>query len=153
MAASSSSPIEPFTISIPQSQLDRLHQKLVLTDFPDDLLQNNAQAWGWSHGTPIADIKRLVQYWQHGFDWRAQERQLNLLPHFKTSVNVDGFGDVGVHFLHSDLKPTEEPKTGLSGKEIPLLFVHGCECTSFFHVAARYPIFLHLSNTSTCSCY
>jgi len=63
-----------------------------------------------------ADIKRLASYWATTYDWRATEAQLNRLPHFKTKVQVDGFGDLDIHFLHQ--------KSEVKGA-IPLLFVHG----------------------------
>jgi hypothetical protein len=60
----------------------------------------------------------LANYWKNGFDWKKQEAKLNELPHFKTKVEVDGFGDLDMHFIHQ--------KSNVPGA-IPLLFVHGCE--------------------------
>ncbi|KPA35311.1 epoxide hydrolase [Fusarium langsethiae] len=46
----------------------------------------------------------------------AQEGTLNQYPQFTTSVSVDGFGDLEIHFLHQE---SSKPDS------IPLLFVHG----------------------------
>ena len=73
----------------------------------------------WIYGAPLADVKRLAQYWQGGFDWRKAEAKLNELPNFKKKIAVKGFGDIDVHFVHQ--KSADE-------RAIPLLFVHGCKC-------------------------
>ena len=43
---------------------------------------------------PVSGVKRLAEYWKDGFNWRKAEAQLNELPNFKTSIEVDGSGDV-----------------------------------------------------------
>jgi hypothetical protein len=106
--------IQPFEIEIPDTQLDTLKRKLSLATFPDEVSFSNDP----KYGTPLNDIKRLVAYWKDGYDWRKHEARLNQLPHFTTTVNVDGFGDLGIHFLHQKSTRTDA---------IPLLFCHGCE--------------------------
>ncbi|KAI4751079.1 alpha/beta-hydrolase, partial [Aureobasidium sp. EXF-8846] len=58
---------------------------------------------------------------------------LNELPNFKTNVNVDGFGDIELHFLHQQ-SPAPDA--------VPLLFVHGwpgsyVEVTKMLHLLER----------------
>lgn len=101
----------PYRIDVPSSKIERLKQKLALADFPEEV----AEA-GWDYGTPLADVKWLAAYWQNGFDWKAQEAKLNKLPNFETSIDVQGFGTLDVHFVHQQ---------GSSPNSIPLLFVHG----------------------------
>lgn len=103
--------IKPFKIAIPDAKLDRLKQKLALTDFPDEL-----EEAGWDYGTPLADVKRLTSYWRETFDWRAAEAKLNTLPHFTTTVTVPQFEPLILHFLH---------QRSPSPSAIPLLFCHG----------------------------
>lgn len=103
--------IEPYSISVPDSSIQFLKDKLALNTFPDELSDA-----AWDLGAPLADIKRLANCWQHSFDWRAAEYKLNTIPQFKTSVPVNGFGDIGLHFVHQ--------KSEVKGA-IPLLFVHG----------------------------
>ncbi|KAL9602782.1 MAG: hypothetical protein Q9219_001625 [cf. Caloplaca sp. 3 TL-2023] len=123
--------IEPFTISIPDSQLYRLSQKLSTIDFPDELDEA-----GWSYGSPLADIKRLTRYWEEKYDWRQAEAKLNELPNYKTPIEVDGFGTLDIHFVHQ-----KSPIVGA----IPLLFVHGWP-GSFHEVNKILPL---LTSTTT----
>ena len=104
--------IKPYTISVPDSKLQRLTQKLETIDLPDELEQA-----GWDYGAPLADVKRLITYWRDTFDWRKQEAKLNELPHFHTDIQVDGFESLDIHFVHQ--------KSNVDNA-IPLLFSHGC---------------------------
>jgi hypothetical protein len=103
-----------YTISVPDSALEKLHRKLHDADYPDELDANDQ----WPYGAPLSDIKRLASYWENGFDWRKAEAKLNELPNYRAGVKVEGFGDVDVHYVHQE--------SGVEGA-IPLLFVHGCE--------------------------
>ncbi|KAL8731061.1 MAG: hypothetical protein Q9181_004448 [Wetmoreana brouardii] len=106
-------PMEPFTVSVPDEKLQRLHEKLSLTTFSDELDEA-----GWDYGAPLADIKRLTKYWQESYDWRKAEAKINELPNYKTPIEVDGFGTLDIHFVHQ--------RSPIDGG-IPLLFVHGCK--------------------------
>jgi len=81
---------QPFEITIPQKALDDLHQRLVQTSFPDEIVGS-----GWSYGSNLGYIKELVRYWRTEFDWRRREEWLNSFAHFRTTI--DG---IGIHFLH-----------------------------------------------------
>ena len=105
--------IKPYSISIPQSSLDQLQQKLSFATFPDELDEA-----GWDYGAPLADIKRLTKYWREQYDWRKHEKRINELPQYMTKVEVDGFGEVDIHFVH---------QTSPVKNAVPLLFVHGCK--------------------------
>lgn len=113
--------ITPYTIQVPQATLDQLQQKLALTHFPDELKEAE-----WDYGSPLADIKRLIEYWRETYDWRKHEEDLNKLPHFKTKIGVDGFEDLDIHFLH---QPSSRKNA------IPLLFCHGWPGS--FHEVAK----------------
>lgn len=103
--------IHPYTISISDSQLDDLKQRLSLAKFPDEL--DGAE---WDLGAPLQDVKRLTKYWKDSFDWKKAEGDLNKFPQFTTSIEVDGFAPLTIHFLHQ--------KSNVQNA-IPLLFVHG----------------------------
>lgn len=105
--------IQPYSIAVLDSALDSLKSKLDAATFP------NEQAFtdNWEYGSPLTDVKRLARYWRDGFDWRAQEAKLNETPQFTTSVKVDGFDELKIHFLHQRSKRQ---------KSVPLLFCHGC---------------------------
>ena len=108
--------MEPFTISVPKSALESLFQKLSRTTFPDELDEA-----GWGYGAPLADVKRLTQYWKDRYDWRKHEAKINELPNYRTSIAVDGFDTLDIHFVYQ--------KSEVEGA-IPLLFSHGCELSS-----------------------
>uniref|UniRef100_A0A0W0F6L9 stearoyl-CoA 9-desaturase n=1 Tax=Moniliophthora roreri TaxID=221103 RepID=A0A0W0F6L9_MONRR len=103
----------PYQISISDSLITALRQKLDLVRFPDEI--DNA---GWEYGAPLQDIKRLVSRWKDGYDWKKHEKYLNdELPQFTRDINVDGFGTLNVHYVHKKCQVVENA--------IPLLFVHG----------------------------
>ncbi|OAA53849.1 Epoxide hydrolase [Cordyceps fumosorosea ARSEF 2679] len=118
--------VQPFKIAIPQKRIDILQKKLQLATLPEEVSFSDVEKYGASR----SDIKRLVEYWKDGFDWRAQEAELNKLPQFTTTVNVDGFGDLEIHFIHQR-----------SGQQdsIPLLFCHGWP-GSFLEVSKIMPL-------------
>ncbi len=99
-------PIESYTINISDADLDDLQRRLANTRWPDQL-QNTS----WEYGTDIQYLRELVSYWQHEFDWRAQETRLNQFDHFTTRVD-----DLPMHFIH---QRSSDPDA------IPLLLVHG----------------------------
>ncbi|KAK4041613.1 Alpha/Beta hydrolase protein [Parachaetomium inaequale] len=104
--------IQPFKIEVPNTELEKLKTKLSLATYPEEVSFSDDP----KYGTPLSDIKGLVAYWKDGYDWRKHEARLNQLPHFTTTVDVDGFGKLGIHFLH---QKSSRPDA------IPLLFCHG----------------------------
>ncbi|KAM5540925.1 hypothetical protein V8D89_005569 [Ganoderma adspersum] len=102
---------QPFTLSVADADLDVLRKKLDLVCFPDEL-----EDAGWDYGVPLAHIKRLVERWRHGYDWRRSEEAINKLPMFTRDIHVDGFGTLNIHYVH---------QRSNAANAIPLLFVHG----------------------------
>ncbi|MEU8032015.1 epoxide hydrolase family protein [Streptomyces sp. NPDC049099] len=98
--------IEPFRLSVPQSDLDDLYDRLDRTRWPADL-----PGAGWEYGVPAGYLRELVRYWRHEYDWRAAEAELNRWPQFTTTI--DG---ATVHFAH--VRSPEPDAT-------PLLLTHG----------------------------
>jgi hypothetical protein len=103
-----------------------LKQKLSLTDFPSEVTTSDP----WARGAPLADIKRLAEYWETGFDWRKAEAELNKFPQYTAAIEVEDFGSYDVHFIH-------QPSTVKNA--IPLLFVHGWP-GSFIEVTKILPL-------------
>lgn len=98
--------VRPFTIAVPRAQLIDLQERLAKTRWPDrETVDSTVQ------GPPLADIRRLVQRWRNGYDWRSCERLLNSLGQHVTQI--DG---LDIHFLHIRAK---EPNA------LPLLLTHG----------------------------
>ncbi|KAH6684701.1 Alpha/Beta hydrolase protein [Halenospora varia] len=118
------SPIRPYTIRVSQTEVDKLNQKLALSEFPNEL-----EDAGRNYGAPLGEVKRLVTFWKDVFKWSVVEKEMNKLPNFETTIDVDGFGPLDIHFLHE----VSSVKTA-----IPLLFVHGWP-GSFLEVTRLLP--------------
>jgi pimeloyl-ACP methyl ester carboxylesterase len=98
--------IRPFRIEVPQAKRDDLRDRLDRTRWPGEV-----PGIGWTRGVPLDYLKDLADYWANGFDWRAQETQLNELPQFVTTIDGQN-----VHFLHIR---SPEPDA------MPLIICHG----------------------------
>lgn len=98
--------IHPFTIAIPQADLDDLRGRLTRTRWIEA-----AEDDGWTYGIDRGYLRELADYWQQGYDWRKHEAALNRFAQFK--ANVDG---VGIHFIH---------ERGKGPTPTPLLLIHG----------------------------
>ncbi len=103
-------PTTPFTIAIPQDDLDGLQRRLAATRWPDAM-----DGAGWDYGTDPDWLRGVVDHWQRRYDWRAQEARLNAYP--QVASEVDG---VRIHAVH-------QPGTG--PHSIPLLILHGWPST------------------------
>ena len=97
---------QPFTIAIPQSTLDDLHERLARTRWIDEV-----EGFSWEYGISLEYMKELADYWQHSYDWRKHESALNTFAQFK--ADIDG---VGIHFIH---------ERGKGPSPTPLLLIHG----------------------------
>lgn len=98
--------VQPFTIDIPEADLDDLQDRLARSRWIDAAADD-----GWTYGIDLAYMRELVDHWQQHYDWRQHEAALNRFAQFR--ADVDG---VGIHFIHErgrGLNPT------------PLLLLHG----------------------------
>jgi pimeloyl-ACP methyl ester carboxylesterase len=98
--------IRPFTVDIPQDQLDDLGRRVAATRWPSkELVEDRSQ------GVQLATMQALARYWTSDYDWRKCEAKLNALPQFTTEI--DG---VEFHFIHVR-SPQEDA--------MPLVMTHG----------------------------
>lgn len=96
--------IHPFRIDVDDTVLDDLRERLTMTRLPGATgLATRELDPDWLDG--------LCAWWQHDYDWRAQEARLNRFHHYRT--HIDG---TGIHFIH---------ERGNGESTIPLLLVHG----------------------------
>jgi pimeloyl-ACP methyl ester carboxylesterase len=96
----------PFTIQVPDDTLADLRVRLDRARWPD---QNPGVEW--QHGSDLAYVKALADYWRDKYNWRTHEARLNGLKQFVAAI--DG---IDLHFIH-------EP--GVGPRPMPLLLSHG----------------------------
>jgi epoxide hydrolase len=97
--------MQPFTINVPQPDVDDLRERLARTRWPDESPDD-----GWSRGVPLGYLKTLTAYWRDEYDWRDQETELNQYPQFTTEMDGQT-----IHFLH-----VRSPERDA----LPLLLIH-----------------------------
>jgi pimeloyl-ACP methyl ester carboxylesterase len=98
--------IVPFTVAIPQSEIDDLRLRLATTRWPSRETVDD-----WSQGAPLAAIQKLCEYWRTNYDWRRCETAINAVPQFLTQI--DG---LPIHFFH-----VRSPHANA----LPLILTHG----------------------------
>jgi pimeloyl-ACP methyl ester carboxylesterase len=82
--------LEPFQIAVPEADLIDLRRRLSAARWP-----SRETVLDWSQGVPLGVLHKLCEHWQTAYDWRATERRLNRLPHYRAAI--DG---LPVHFIH-----------------------------------------------------
>jgi pimeloyl-ACP methyl ester carboxylesterase len=112
-------PIQPFSIHVEEEVLTDLRARIRRTRWPDP-----APGPSWEQGTDLEYLKDVCAYWADGFDWRAQERELNGFHHYR--ADIDG---VLIHFVHEGAR---------QGNGIPLILTHGWP-SSFFELLPLVP--------------
>jgi pimeloyl-ACP methyl ester carboxylesterase len=98
--------IRPFTVRIPQAELDDLRRRIAATRWSDRETVTDR-----SQGVQLKELQALVRYWGTDYDWRKTEAKLNALPQFMTTI--DG---VDIHFIHVR---SRHPNA------LPLIMTHG----------------------------
>lgn len=98
--------LQPFTIDIPQTQIEDLQARLAAARWPDQLPDV-----GWGQGPPVPEIRTLAEHWRSGYHWRTHEARLNEYPQFTTEIDGQR-----LHLVHVR---SPEPDA------LPLVLVHG----------------------------
>ena len=98
--------IKPFTLDVPQAELDDLADRLARTRWPEELPDA-----GFDYGFPVAEVRALADRWSDGYDWRRHEAELNALPQFTTEIDGQR-----VHFVHVRSERVDA---------LPLVLIHG----------------------------
>src|SRR5918995_803521 len=98
--------IRPFSIEVPQEDLDELRRRITATRWPSKELVDDR-----SQGVQFETLQELARYWTTEYDWRRLEARLNALPQFTTEI--DG---VEIHFIHVQSKHEDA---------LPLIMTHG----------------------------
>ena len=105
-ASAGAAAIRPFTVEIPEAEIEALRARVAATRWPHKELVDD-----WSQGVQLAMLQELARYWAADYDWRKCEAALNGLPQFTTEI--DG---LGVHFIH--VRSRHE-------NALPLIITHG----------------------------
>jgi pimeloyl-ACP methyl ester carboxylesterase len=103
---SAATEIRPFTVDVPQEELDELRRRIQATRWPESETVSDQ-----SQGVQLATIQELARYWATEYDFRRLEQRLNAFPHFVTEL--DG---LDIHFIHVR-SPHENA--------LPLIITHG----------------------------
>jgi pimeloyl-ACP methyl ester carboxylesterase len=98
--------IRPFTIEIPEGDLEDLRARIAATRWPEKETVDDA-----SQGVELATIQAVARYWAEEYDWRKCEARLNAVPQFITEI--DG---LDIHFVHVRSKHEDA---------LPLVVCHG----------------------------
>ena len=98
--------IRPFSINVPESELEDLRRRILATRLPE-----RETVTDFSQGVPLATVQKLARYWGTEYDWRKVEARLNALPNFITEV--DG---LDIHFIH--VRSEHE-------NALPIIIAHG----------------------------
>lgn len=96
----------PFTIDIPQADLDDLHLRLERTRWPHDV--GNPEG---GYGAPRDYIEDLASYWRDTYDWRSVESEMN--SYDQQMVEIDG---IPIHFMRV---------RGKGPNPTPIVLTHG----------------------------
>ncbi|CAG8974690.1 hypothetical protein HYALB_00006425 [Hymenoscyphus albidus] len=127
---------KPFQIAVPQEKIDKFKLKLSLAELPDEL-----EGAGWDYGVPLAEMKRLTKAYEK-WDWRQAEARLNKLPQYTTTIKVDGYDELDIHFLWQKSKVKNA---------IPLLMVHGvCHFLVSCYIWSTPNLIVYFANTKLC---
>jgi epoxide hydrolase len=98
--------LEPLRIAAPDADLVDLRRRLSAARWP-----SRETVSDWSQGVPLEVLRQLCEHWLTAYDWRATERRLNRLPHYRTAI--DG---LSVHFIQ-----VRSPVA----HAVPLIMTHG----------------------------
>jgi pimeloyl-ACP methyl ester carboxylesterase len=98
--------LQKFQIQIADKKLEELSSRLSKTRWPDQLKDSD-----WERGMKKDYLQYLVDYWQNGYDWRSQEKELNCYSQFKSKI-----GGIDIHFIW---------EKGKGKNPTPIILTHG----------------------------
>ena len=98
--------VEPYRIAVPDAVLAELRERLLRTRWPRSFTGRP-----WERGTNPDFLRRLVDHWAHGYDWRAWEARLNRVE--QRRVTLDGLG------IHVFVERGDGPDP------LPVILTHG----------------------------
>jgi pimeloyl-ACP methyl ester carboxylesterase len=104
--STTTTPIRPFRVEVPETDLAELRRRIDATRWPSrELVEDRSQ------GVQSATMRELARFWTTEYDWRRCQVRLNALPQFTTQI--DG---VDIHFVHV---------TSPHENALPMIMTHG----------------------------
>ena len=98
--------ITPFTLAVPQADLEDLNRRIDQTRWPDAETVDD-----WTQGAPLAKVKALTDHWRHRYEWPLPT-MLNDWGQYKNAIKPG----LDIHFLHVRSKHENA---------LPLIITHG----------------------------
>ncbi len=105
-AATDTTAVRPFHVSIPEAELVEMRRRIKATRWPERETVTDE-----SQGVKLSMMQDLARYWATDYDWRKVESRLNALQQFITEI--DG---LEIHFIHARSKHENA---------LPLIVTHG----------------------------
>lgn len=96
---------EPFTINVPDEDIDYLRSRLERIRWPADFANED-----WQFGVPRDYLMSFVDSWRE-YDWRETEAEINSFDHYR--VEMDG---MPIHYMHV---------RGKGPNPLPIILTHG----------------------------
>ena len=92
--------LRPFTVAIPDADLDDLTRRLARTRWPAPETVPD-----WSQGVRLEAARALIDHWQLAYDWRRFEADVNQHPQLLTEIDGLDFHVIHVRSPHPDAMP------------------------------------------------
>ena len=122
--------IKPFSVDIPQAEVERLHKKL--KDIRPPVKDVVPQA-GKDYGFSTEWATDLYNYWMNDFSWPEAQDHINSFPQYTTLIE-----DLKIHFIH---RRSTDPNA------VPILLIHGWP-GSFYEFSELIPLLSHPKDSS-----
>ncbi|KAL7933943.1 Alpha/Beta hydrolase protein [Trichoderma chlorosporum] len=82
--------VDPFTLHIPQQEIDDLKRRIGGTRWPDEEVTD-----GSFQGISLNKAQNVARYWKDEYDWRRFEQEVNQYPQYTTKID-----NLNIHFFH-----------------------------------------------------
>ncbi|KAK4186709.1 putative hydrolase [Podospora australis] len=111
--------VKPFTVHIPDSDLERTKTLLQLSNVADECYENAMPEGRSDLGLRREWLIEAKRVWETEFDWRATEAKINALPNFTAPVPISRSRSnekINIHFIGIF---SQNPAA------VPIVFLHG----------------------------
>ncbi|GAA5987786.1 hypothetical protein JCM11641_004929 [Rhodosporidiobolus odoratus] len=109
--------LEQFRPGFSNDELASLKTDLGNAKLPKATYASKQEKYGITHEW----MKKALDRWKNGFDWKAHEDKINAVDHYLTTIE-DGGHEFKIHFIYHE---SEDPKA------VPLLLLHGWPGSAF----------------------